>query len=62
MENYYKDELWTKYYGPDNQDDSFTSFKSVGDLFDDTSNKWAKNTAIVFYGNKISYKKLQEKI
>ena len=36
--------------------------KSLVDLFDDTAQKYANNLAIIFYGNKISYKQLQDEV
>lgn len=36
--------------------------QSVGDLFDEATEKWAGRTALVFYGRKFSYRVLRERV
>jgi long-chain acyl-CoA synthetase len=36
--------------------------KTVGDIFDETTEKWQQNNALIFYGNKISYRELRDKV
>jgi len=51
---------WLKYYPEDVPREVDIPDISVPELFDDVASKYSNNTALIFYGKKISYKKLKE--
>lgn len=63
MTSIYEERVWLKHYPAGMQHDyTFPDDKTLGQLFDETSEKWKSKTALIFYGNKISYKELREKV
>lgn len=62
MKTVYADKPWTKSYLPKVGSEIDIPVKSVGAAFDEATLKWADSTAIIFYGAKIKYKKLRERV
>lgn len=63
MTSIYEDRPWLKNYNPGVASDlDIPSNVSMIDLFDQATEKWKNRTALIFYGNKISYKELREKV
>jgi len=59
----YEERPWLAQYNPGVRADiDIPTDKSVGDFFNAACQKWKNNTALVFYGNKITYKELHEKV
>jgi len=56
----YLSKPWLKFYPEDVPAEVDIPDISVSQLFDEMANKYSSNTALVFYGKKISYKKLKE--
>jgi len=61
MGSVYEEKIWLKHYPPGVPYEVELPLKSVGQAFDEATEKWAKKTAIIFYGNKISFEELREK-
>lgn len=53
---------WLQHYHKDVPATIEYSEKSLVDLFDETAQKYANQTAVIFYGNKISFKKLHDEV
>src|SRR4030042_398486 len=58
----YMSKPWVKHYSEGVSDKVDVPNISVPGLFDQAVEKFGKNAALIFYGNEISYKKLQEHI
>jgi long-chain acyl-CoA synthetase len=58
----YLSKPWLKYYPKGVPSEVDVPEISVPELFDQMAEKYANKTALIFYGNKISYKKLKELI
>lgn len=58
----YLSKPWLQNYHKDVPPTVEFSDKSLVELFDESAQKYANNTAVIFYGNKISYKQLQDEI
>ena len=58
----YLDRPWRNSYLPSSPQDIEVSMKSVGEAFDEATEKWKDKVALIFYGRKISYKELREKV
>ncbi len=58
----YLSKPWLKYYPKGVPSEVDVPEISVSELFDQRADKYASKTALIFYGNKISYKKLKELI
>ena len=58
----YLSKPWLKYYPKGVPSEVEVPEISVPELFDQRADKYANKTALIFYGNKISYKKLKESI
>jgi long-chain acyl-CoA synthetase len=58
----YEKRPWLRYYSPDVPADVEIPVKSVNEIFDEVTQKWKHKTAIIFYGNEISYQELREKV
>ncbi|MBW1848068.1 MAG: AMP-binding protein [Deltaproteobacteria bacterium] len=56
----YLSKPWLKYYPEDIPQEVDIPDISVPELFDDVADKYSSNTALIFYGKKLSYKKLKE--
>jgi long-chain acyl-CoA synthetase len=59
---FYLSKPWLKYYPKGVPSEVNVPEISVPDLFDRMADKYASKTALIFYGNKISYKQLKELI
>ncbi|HMK52228.1 MAG TPA: AMP-binding protein, partial [Thermodesulfobacteriota bacterium] len=53
---------WLKYYSEGVPETVDVPATSVPELFDQVAEKYGNKTALIFYGNKISYAKLKELI
>ncbi|HBE45094.1 MAG TPA: AMP-dependent synthetase [Deltaproteobacteria bacterium] len=62
MENIYLQKPWLKFYPPGVYPEIDIPTKSVNELFDEGVEKWGKKVSINFYGGKITYQELKEKI
>ncbi|MCX6007596.1 MAG: AMP-binding protein [Chloroflexi bacterium] len=58
----YEARPWLKFYGKGVPADVEVPLKSVVDIIDETTDKFKDKTAVVFYGQKISYKQLRDQI
>jgi long-chain acyl-CoA synthetase len=58
----YMDKPWLKYYPEGVPEEVDIPEISVPEIFDQMAEKYASKTALIFYGNKISYKRLKELI
>ena len=58
----YASKPWLKHYPEGVTDTVDVPFVSVPDLFDQVVKKYSNKTALIFYGNKITYAKLKELI
>ncbi|MCJ7547838.1 MAG: long-chain fatty acid--CoA ligase [Deltaproteobacteria bacterium] len=58
----YLSKPWLKYYPKDVPATVDIPDLSVSEMFDQAADKYGKKTAVIFYGNKISYAELQELI
>jgi long-chain acyl-CoA synthetase len=58
----YMDKPWLKYYPQGVPSEVDVPEISVPEIFDQVADKYASKTALIFYGNKISYKRLKELI
>lgn len=56
----YLSKPWLNYYHEDVPPTVEVSEKTLTALFDEAAEKYANQTAVIFYGNKISYKQLQD--
>jgi len=63
MTSVYEERPWLKFYPKEvPRDIQVPDDISVNDMFDKATEKWKKKSALLFYGNKISYKELREKV
>jgi long-chain acyl-CoA synthetase len=53
---------WLQHYHKDVPATVEYSEKSLVDLFDETAQKYANQTAVIFYGNKITFKQLHDEV
>lgn len=60
--NIYEERPWLKLYPADVPADIEIPVKSVVEAFNESTEKWADRTAVIFYGKKISYKDLRDKV
>jgi long-chain acyl-CoA synthetase len=58
----YMSKPWLKFYPEGVPEEVEVPEISVSELFDETAKKYGNKTALIFYGNKINYKKLKELI
>ena len=58
----YMSKPWLKYYPEDVPEEVDVPAVSVPELFDQVAGKYGSKTALIFYGKKISYRKLKELI
>jgi len=59
---FYMEKPWLKYYPEGVPNEVDIPDISVPEIFDQMAEKYGSKTALIFYGNKISYKKLKELI
>jgi long-chain acyl-CoA synthetase len=62
MQITYQEKPWLKSYPPEVPARIEIPSKSLNEFFDEATEKWRNRTAIIFYGKKISYKELREKV
>jgi long-chain acyl-CoA synthetase len=62
LNSIYEERPWLKSYLPGVPAEIEIPLKSIGDLFDTSTHKWANRTAIAFYGNEISYNDLRNQV
>jgi len=62
MPTLYEEKPWVQFYPSGVPVDVEVPLKSVGKAFDIATEKWEKRTAIIFYGKKISYMELRNKV
>jgi long-chain acyl-CoA synthetase len=53
---------WLKHYHKDVPHTAEFSKKSLVDMFDETAKKYANQPAVIFYGNKITFKQLHDEV
>jgi len=58
----YLSKPWLQHYHKDVPATVEYSEKSLVDLFDETAQKYANQTAVIFYGNKITFKQLHDEV
>jgi long-chain acyl-CoA synthetase len=58
----YADKPWLKNYPPGIPPEVEIQAKPLGQIFDETTDRWKDRTAVIFYGNSISFKELREKV
>ena len=56
----YMEKPWLKYYPEGVPEEVKIPDQSIPEIFDEASNKYANNTALIFYGKKINYRTLRE--
>lgn len=62
MKSVYEERPWLKFYPPNIPADVEIPMKSVVEAFNETTEKWKNKTAIMFYGKKITFGELREKV
>ena len=62
MQTIYEEKPWLKSYPPGVAERIEIPLKSLNEFFDEATEKWGERTAIIFYGKKVSYKELREKV
>jgi long-chain acyl-CoA synthetase len=58
----YLSKPWLQYYHKDVPPTVEVPEKTLVDLFDESAQKYANQPAVIFYGNKISFKQLQDEV
>jgi long-chain acyl-CoA synthetase len=58
----YQERPWLKSYPAEVSSDVEVPVKSVAQAFDEATDKWGEKTALIFYGKKISYRELRDKV
>ena len=58
----YMDRPWLKFYYTGVPTEVEVPLKSVSEMFEEATEKWKNKVAIIFYGRKISYRELKEKV
>lgn len=62
MTSIYEQRPWLKHYPDGVTSEVEVPLKSVGQAFDEATEKWPGRTAVIFYGRKISFKELRDKV
>ncbi|MBW2082084.1 MAG: AMP-binding protein [Deltaproteobacteria bacterium] len=62
MKSIYLKKPWLKFYPDGVPSDIEVPLRSVNDAFNEATEKWKSKTAIIFYGKKISFQELREKV
>ncbi len=60
--DYYLSKPWLRYYDEETPPIVDVPEKSLAQLFDDATTKYANQPAMIFYGNKISFKQLRDRV
>jgi len=58
----YDEKPWLRFYPEGAPANIEIPGQSLPEVFDDVAGKYADNTAVIFYGNKISFKKLKDEV
>jgi len=58
----YEQKPWITSYPEEVPPELEIPIRSIGETFNETADKWKNRTAIIFYGRKISYKELKDKV
>jgi len=58
----YRERPWLKFYRPEVPPDVEVPERSVVETFDEATDRWRDKTALVFYGQKISYRGLRDQV
>jgi len=56
----YEEKPWTKFYDPGTQPTMPVPEKSLGEMFDEATDRYSSKAALIFYGKKISYATLRD--
>ena len=62
MESIYEKRPWLKHYPSGVEPDVIFPSKAIGDVFTETVERWKNHTAVIFYGEKISFKELKDRV
>ena len=62
MTSVYEQKPWCKLYPQEVAWEVDYPKISLGEAFDRATEKWSSRTAVIFYGSKISYKELRERV
>jgi long-chain acyl-CoA synthetase len=62
MKSVYEERPWLKSYPSGVPADIKIPMRSINEVFDEVTKKWRDKTAIVFYGKKIGYQELRDKV
>lgn len=62
MKSVYPERLWLKHYPSEIPAEIEIPVKSLNEAFNEATEKWTNKTAMIFYGTKINYKKLRDKV
>ena len=62
MTSIYEKRPWLERYPDGVASDVEVPLKSVGEAFDEATEKWKNRTAVIFYGRKIRFKELRDKV
>ena len=62
MKSIYEERPWLKSYPSEIPSDIEIPLKTLGQAFDEMTEKWKDKTAIIFYGKKMSFRELKEKV
>lgn len=62
MKSIYERRVWLKHYPAEIPAEIQIPLKSLNEAFDEATEKWANKTAMIFYGTRISYKELRDKV
>ncbi len=58
----YNERPWLKFYPEGVPADVEIPERSLSEVFDEITSKYSDKTAIIFYGNRISFRKLREDV
>jgi len=62
MKSVYTEKPWLKNYPPEVPAETEVPDKTVDELFNESTEQWRDKTAIIFYGKKIGFKELRDKV
>jgi long-chain acyl-CoA synthetase len=62
LKSVYEEKPWVRHYSPEVPAEIKIPdpMKSINEIFNEATEKWKNKTALIFYGNEISYQKLRE--
>ncbi|OPL13500.1 MAG: AMP-dependent synthetase [delta proteobacterium MLS_D] len=62
MTSIYEERPWLQHYPEGVSPEITFPSMTLGEAFDESTDKWSRRTAIIFYGNKISYAELRDMV